>query len=384
MKFINQSYELLPIPEPTDHFGVLKHIERIGRVCYKSEDKITDESCVKFIKMLRDRKHWAMLEHYIFTLSVTEEIWNAFYNVKCLQITNPDYLTKCKFINLTYDEEVSNPKYRYLISGSATAFNYIWECFKYDTNKMPDGIAKVFAFMIYHYPELIKSPYSEYHTDLICRGRSSFLTGNSEISFITRDEMKELPLRIRRVHDFISVKYTTNRGVSHELVRHRLCSWAQESTRYVNYGNKGFQFILPLWLSESDKEILSKDSINYLLEYPITSDVLTQSGLSDKAINWFLGMKTSSNIYERLIMNIDEKDGWTAQQARGVLPHDIKVDICQTANLEEMIHFFNMRCPSTAHSQMRELAVPLLVEVANNIPEIFEYQANKLLDKERK
>mgnify|MGYP001041302856 CR=1 FL=1 len=388
MKFIDQSYELLPIPEPTDHFGVLRHIERIGRVCYKSEDKITDESCVKFIKMLRDRKHWAMLEHYIFALSVTEDIWNAFYDVKHLQINNPDYLTKCKFINMTYDNEVSNPKkYIYIISGSATAFNYIWECVNLKNNKMTEGIAKVFAFMRFYYPELTKSPYSDHDEELICRSvAGSYMLDNPEISFISREEIKDLPLRIRKVHDFISIKYTTNRGISHELVRHRPCSWAQESTRYCNYGNKGFQFIIPHWLSESDKDILMKDKIiNNLLEYPLTSDIIEGIGLSNKAFNWFLAMKCSSNVYERLIK--DDSNGetaWAAQQARGVLPHDIKTEICQTATLEEMIHFFNMRCPSTAHPQMRELAVPLLAEVGNDIPEVFGEQANILLDEERK
>ena len=71
MKFIKPSFEILDIPEPNDHMGVLKFLERVGRVCYKSEDKITDESCIKFLQNIRNRKHWAMLEHYIFTIVIT-------------------------------------------------------------------------------------------------------------------------------------------------------------------------------------------------------------------------------------------------------------------------------------------------------------------------
>lgn len=374
MKFIRPKYEVLELPEPTDQIGVLKHLERIGRVSYKSEDKITDDSCFKFIEKIRDRKHWAVLEHYIFVISITAKIYNDFINFKeFTKKENPDIQEKIKFLNVTYWKDSPNKRYRYLLSASATSLNYIWECYK-DPNNVPEGIIEFLTYMNNYHPSLMRCPYSKMTQEKISR---VFPFIYSSICFLSRDEIKNLPRDLRLVHDSISVKYTVNRGVTHELVRHRPCSWLQESTRYVNYGNSGCQFILPLWMSESDKEFLmDKNKIDNLLEFPITS---VETELSDRAFQYFLALKCCSNVYERLLLNDENEKGWNPQQARDVLPNATKSDIVQTCSLYEMIHFFNMRVPKSAHPQMREVTVPLLAELGERDPEIFKDQAEKIL-----
>lgn len=140
----------------------------------------------------------------------------------------------------------------------------------------------------------------------------------------------------------ITVKFTCDRGVSHELVRHRMASFAQESTRYCNYSKDKFgnelTFIVPSWVEDAYKED-----------------------------NWIMAMKYAENHYFRLINN-----GWTPQQARMVLPMSIKTEVNMKANLREWRHFFKLRCSTAAHPDMRVLALDLLKQFHDNIPIIFD------------
>jgi len=138
----------------------------------------------------------------------------------------------------------------------------------------------------------------------------------------------------------ITVKFITNRGVTHELVRHRLCSFAQESTRYVKYND--VEFILPIWF------------------YPIDC-------LSRTYFIWTESMKHAEKNYLRLIT-----EGWIPQQAREVLPNSLKTEIVVKANLREWRHILELRCSKKAHPQMRALMLPLLSELKTKIPVIFE------------
>lgn len=204
MKLINQSYEILNVPE-----NLLKTLELAGRTCYKSEEKITENSAEKFIEMLIDRGHLAMIE---------------------------------------------------------------------------------FGFII--------------------------------------------------------VKFITNRGVTHELVRHRLCSFAQESTRYVNYGNKEMEFIRPVWL---DLEKNEEGEIPY--------------------ISW-LFLQACEDMESKY--NIMLKNGWRPEQAREVLPNALKTEIVVGANIREWRHIFSLRCSKKAHPQMRALMLPLLLELSEKLPVVFD------------
>ena len=213
MKIIKPSYEILT---PISDGGIkeLQHIEKIGRVCYKSENRITDdgESAKKFVKMLISNGHEAMIEH-----------------------------------------------------------------------------------------------------------------------------------------SSLSVKFVVDRGVSHELVRHRIASFAQESTRYCNYSKDKFgneiTVILPCFF-DTGMGILS-NSLVYQ--------------------EWKLACECAEERYFNLL-----KMGATPQQARTVLPNSLKTEITVTANYREWRNFFKLRTAEASHPQMREVAIPLLKELKTFIPIIFD------------
>lgn len=147
-------------------------------------------------------------------------------------------------------------------------------------------------------------------------------------------------------HEKLSVRFICDRGVSHEIVRHRLASFSQESTRYCNYSSDRFgneiTFILPCWIDpEKDHE-----------EY--------------KA--WRARMSYAENSYKSLM----EVFKWTPQQARCVLPNSLKTEIVVSANLREWRLIFKQRTSSAAHPQMRELMIPLCKELQSKIPIVFD------------
>ena len=207
MKIIKPSYEILT---PISDGGIkeLQHIEKIGRVCYKSEDRITDdgESAKKFVKMLISNGHEAMIEH-----------------------------------------------------------------------------------------------------------------------------------------SSLSVKFIVDRGVSHELVRHRIASFAQESTRYCNYSKDKFgneiTVIEPCFWNED-------------------------TGFYEC---WKVSCEQSERYYFELL-----NGGATPQQARTVLPNSLKTEITITANYREWRNFFKLRTAEASHPQMREVTMPLLKELKTLIPIIFD------------
>jgi len=168
-------------------------------------------------------------------------------------------------------------------------------------------------------------------------------------------------------HSAMTVKFIIDRGVSHELVRHRLCAFSQESTRYCNYGDE-VTFVIPpwtdlepgLWDYSSDGLILPVSSQQGEKELRVLYDLPAYQSLLR---SW----KQSEISYRRLI-----KNGWSPQQARGVLPNGIKTEIVVTANFREWRHIFRLRCNSAAHPQMREVMIPLLQKCKTILPIIFD------------
>lgn len=147
-------------------------------------------------------------------------------------------------------------------------------------------------------------------------------------------------------HSSLSVKFICDRGVSHELVRHRLASFAQESTRYCNYSKDKFGneliFIKPCFLEDG----------------------------TDPYIYWKNAMSDVEMYYFAMLGG-----GCTPQEARSVLPNSIKTEVVMTANYREWRHFFWLRAArktGPAHPQMEELTVPLLYEVSELIPVVFD------------
>jgi len=139
----------------------------------------------------------------------------------------------------------------------------------------------------------------------------------------------------------ISVFFTTNRGVSHELVRHRLASYAQSSTRYCNYNREKF-----------GNEIT----------------VIANSFLPDEALTtWVLAMQEAEAYYMMLINR-----GCSPQIARDVLPNALKTEIVVKANVREWRHIFALRTSTAAHPQMREIMTALRDELKTLVPIVFE------------
>ncbi len=138
-------------------------------------------------------------------------------------------------------------------------------------------------------------------------------------------------------HEKVTVRIICDRGVTHEIVRHRIASYSQESTRYCNYQSKGLQIIKPFFFTDKKYQI------------------------------WKEAMQATEKAYNKLL-----DLGATPQEARSVLPNSLKTEIVVTYNLREWRHFFKLRCAMGAHPQMREIAVPLLKQFKKKIPIIFD------------
>jgi thymidylate synthase (FAD) len=163
-------------------------------------------------------------------------------------------------------------------------------------------------------------------------------------------------------HSLLTVKFITNRGVTHELVRHRLASFSQESTRYVKYDN--VKFIIPVWLDENELEkiyqfINTENTVNEIMD--------SAESMNDDTFAFISLLIESEVTYKKLI-----DLGWKAQQAREVLSNALKTEIIASANFREWRHILKMRTAKNAHPQIRELMIPLLNELKNKIPVIFD------------
>lgn len=156
-------------------------------------------------------------------------------------------------------------------------------------------------------------------------------------------------------HSSMSVKFVVDRGVSHELVRHRIASFAQESTRYVNYS-----------LDKFGNEINMIDlEPGMMIDGKMKN--MTSQELTAIYQEWISSMYDAEKHYMKMI-----ELGATPQIARSVLPNSTKTEITITANYREWRNFFKLRVPSTAHPQMREVTIPLLKELKTRLPIIFD------------
>jgi len=161
----------------------------------------------------------------------------------------------------------------------------------------------------------------------------------------------------------IIVRFITNRGVTHELVRHRLCSFAQESTRYVKYDGE-MEFIRPVWCSE---QVLGKHTIEWaaLIGKRLEGQINPELPPGDNV--WFWNQTIAERDYCKLL-----DCGWRPEQAREVLPNSLKTEIVVKANLREWRHIFQLRISKKAHPQIRALMLPLLTDLKEKIPVVFD------------
>lgn len=144
-------------------------------------------------------------------------------------------------------------------------------------------------------------------------------------------------------HFNITVRFICDRGVSHEIVRHRLASYCQESTRYCNYSKDDFS-----------------GEITVIEPFYLEPDTLAYNA-------WKEACEAAETAYFRLL-----EWGCTPQEARAVLPNSLKTEVVMTANLREWRHFFKLRCATAAHPQMREVATPLLAVMQKKLPVVFD------------
>lgn len=253
MKLIEQNVEIWN--QENGEIGVYKQVEKAARICYKSEDKVTEDSYKRFMNMLSEKGHNSPLEHGTVYLH-TED-----YDVAKRYHNNP-------YSKVSFDVD--------------SALNVI-DNYYITTN----------------YRVLLENNWL--------------------------DDLQYLCEPTERHEKRISVHITTSRSISHELVRHRVFSFCQESQRYCNYSKGKFDgeltFITPNWVN-------------------IQTDT-----------TWSDAMKEAEDKYMELL-----QQGWKPQQAREVLPNSTKTELIMTGFESQWEEFFKLRCSPAAHPMMQELA----------------------------
>jgi thymidylate synthase (FAD) len=194
--------------------------------------------------------------------------------------------------------------------------------------------------------------------------RAGRLCWKSEEKVTHSSYEKFIPMLLSKKHESvlehasISIRFITNRAVTHELVRHRIgVAYSQESTRYCNYSKDKFDnqltYIIPSWLN--------------LEERTWTLEEINASEYSGEQLLWLSNTINSEITYNTLINQF----GWNAQQARGVLTNDLKTEIEVTVNVRELRHILTLRGDNAAHPQMREIMLPVLDEMNEKLPLLF-------------
>lgn len=276
MKLIKPSFEIWNQPAGLE--GVYKQIERVGRVCYKSEDKITEDSAKPFVERMAKSGHGAMLEHGTVYLLVPFETHISKYK------TNKYSKVRDIAKHLMDDKSAVTTNLRVLVeNGWLDDLQYICEP-------------------------------TEFHEKRI------------------------------------TVHFVCDRGVSHEFVRHRVMSFAQESTRYCNYSKDKFgnelTFIQPCWLDDEKLKL-------YGPYHTVIRDKSPES-------IFIANLNNAERDYLDLI-----RLGWKPQEARAVLPNALKTELVVTGFVSDWNHFFDLRARGTTgapHPQAKELAEPLMKE----------------------
>ena len=269
MKLIKPSVEVIR-QEKYDLLHVFKFIELAGRTCYKSENKITEDSASEFVHRMVKSGHGAMLEHGTVYLTIPIS-------------------------------DISDP----------TIYKYIL------------------------------NPYSKAFIDFT----NSYITTNYRVLVENNwlDDLKYISEPYLFHAKRTTVKFICDRGVSHEFVRHRVFSFAQESTRYCNYTKDKFDsnltFIIPCWIKD-----IKEGNYYSFIEY--------HSDNIDGSKEWYDICLNIEQTYFRLV----EDDNWKTQEARAVLPNSLKTELVMTGFDSDWQNFFKLRCAPNAHPQAKELA----------------------------
>ena len=291
MKLVQSNAELIQETNP------YKLVELVGRTCYKSEDKITDDSYTKFVQNLIVRKHYAMLEHGRVTFVVRDLDPYLLVGVPGVHIARDSGYLDCK---------------AYVISVSLShLYNEKWTWLK----PWFDVMRKI-AEDVYLYGNSSSCTFRNV-TLIACNDSESYV---DEVVLSAPNEFK-----------YRTIKFVCDRGVSHELVRHR-CAVAQSSTRYCNYSKDKFgnevTFVEP-----RDYEFWAQEDKQHFEKF----------------------LKSCEDEYMYMI----KERAFTPQQARAVLPNALQTEVILTMNLDQWEHFFNLRLfgeTGAPHPDMKRVA----------------------------
>jgi thymidylate synthase (FAD) len=309
MNIIPPSYEIL---DALDQRGLAVRIEFSGRICYKSEDKIDKDSALPFVSKMAEHGHNSVLEMGVLSLKV--------------RYPEPDmlaelYATQPRFLQIDTLTDTT-----LLVTGSVRAFR---EMLMFNPGcRLVQGMTGFLAE---------RHPY--FFSTIIPAGGFQTQPGMF-VSKVRLHEIDKLPQTLRLKHRHIAVKFIVNRAVTHEIVRHRPCSFLQESQRYCRYSDNKFggevTFIKPMFFAE--------DSPEYAL--------------------WHKAMAETEQLYLQLL------ETSTPQAARTVLPNSCKTELIVYANLQEWRHIFRLRTTNAAEPSMREVMIPLHQELLGRFPEL--------------
>ena len=309
MKVVAPSYEIL---DNLDRESLAVRIEVCGRICYKSEDKITPESAVPFLRGIIKHGHNSVTEMGALTLRV---VYGDAAQADGLYRALPKYLV--------IDE--TEPR-TLLISGSVRAFREL-----YMFHGKVELVRAITGFLADRHPlffeDLVREPLAP-------------VVGTA-VAKVALAEVEKLPAPLLARHRHLAVKFIVNRAITHEIVRHRPCSYLQESQRYCRYDGDKFgnqvTFIKPLFFDEGSEE--------YRL--------------------WEKAMEETEQLYLKLL------ETSSPQAARTVLPNSCKTELITYANLIEWLHIFRLRTSKAAEPTMREVMIPLLKRFQERFPVVF-------------
>jgi len=308
---------------PSDQARLLQLIEVCGRTAYKSEDKITADSAKAFVLMLKKHGHLSVLEHSNLVLKVvispeaqrddpvaaagefSEKIIcalrerNAYHRVTPLREPFPGTVA---------------------IAGNLRSWI---ETIRYLEQSSPKLFALCGAALNQFYPllfEPVAVPAEEPGLQAIIMDETEQLT------LLKQDPRCDLPVFV--------FKFVCDRGITHEVVRHRVLSFTQESTRYVNYQNRGMTLILP----EELREFYDPATERFVTDHPLVQ-------------SWTQRAETLFGWYQD-----DLKRGLKPQIARDILPNLLKSDIFVSGRWSGWTHFIGLRDSSQAHPRIRDIA----------------------------
>lgn len=303
MKLIESSVQIIEEKDP------YKMIELAGRTYYKSEDKITENSAKEFVDRMIKLGHGAMLEHGTIYLNVPEQTYTETLEDEFGKFNNPN--------NGLVDRYRKN-KYSKVNSVAAD-------------EELRKKYPKVRPFKLTHH----------------------YITTNLRVIVENGwEEDLEWQCEPTEHHEKrITAKFTCDRGVSHEFVRHRVFSFAQESQRYCNYNKDKFNneltFIKPTWLDIPTGDYTYWDGDwcdidNMKIQLP------SDNGIADN----FLWCLNNAGMQYRLLIN----KGLKPQEARAILPNATKTELVMTGFESDWEHFFELRCSGAAHPDAKKLA----------------------------